>query len=58
MPTICYDEFQPQDKWEVLDDIDAAGTPEDFEVIRPYAEKFDVMDEFNEAYQVIQERRA
>lgn len=47
-----YSEFKPQDKWDVLDDIEMIQGPdcvEDARKIKPYAQRFGVMKEFNEA---------
>ncbi len=51
---IDYSRFKPESKWDVLDDLEPIGgdvaTPgnlADLKRIKPYAQKFGVMDEFN-----------
>ena len=50
---IDYSRMEPQDKWEVLDDLETIGGGNrdadmaDLRKIKPYARKFGVMDEFN-----------
>ena len=51
--TIDYSSITPRDRWEVLDDLETIGGDnraadvEDLKKIKPYAQKFGVMDEFN-----------
>lgn len=51
---VDYSRFKPQSKWDVLDDLEPIGgdaaTPgnvADLKRIKPYAQKFGAMDEFN-----------
>ena len=46
--SISYSQFKPQSKYDVLDDLEASFDASDLKVIKPYAQKFGVLAEFQQ----------